>query len=268
MADNADPAPLPTNDADPPAAPEQPAQPPEPEGEPKPAEAPKADEPPAPAAAEPPADDATPAAEDPKPPADDDEARKAYNNEQAQRRIADRARLKSETQSNLSQQFKPETAEDLIQKGYEPNDARLEAMEQRLQAQEIVSQVADLTANMNVDAQAVEADFPIFRESNPDGSANADFDKSFAEKVARDYIRDADVKFDQTGQYVLSARVSMYDYMKSRAEDRLAGMAAGKADGQRAAERMLASAETPPGQGPSHKASNPDGQDHLRDLWS
>ena len=52
-----------------------------------------------------------------------------------------------------------------------------EALRQRVEVSEMTGQVAELTANMNMDAVSIEADFPIFNEKSPE------FDKAFADKV-------------------------------------------------------------------------------------
>lgn len=189
-------------------------------GDSKPAEAP--------AEGERPKDDGQPdepAADDPK--------------EQARRGFAERQRLKAQAQTALRQQLRPQTEEELMQQGYDEKDAEIEALRQRVEFGEFVNNVSDLTANLNMDAAQIEQEFDIFNENSPN------FDKDFADKVSREYIRDAQVQFDSSGQYVLSARIPMYDYYKSRYDDRMAGQKAGQVSGQRAAERMLASAETP-----------------------
>lgn len=234
MADSQDDVPLTTNDTSPAPASDAPAAPaPDTEGTPppvsddtppeqpaKPAETPPEGEPPQgePKGAETPE-------EDPK-----EQARKGY---------AERQRMKSAAKEAITQQYQPRTAEDLEQEGLSPEDARFEALRQEVQAERFVNNVADLTANMNMDASAIESEFDIFSEKSPN------FDKDFAEKVSREYVRDAGVQMDETGQYVLSSRIPMYDYFKSRYDDRMAGQKHGQVSGQRAAEKMLASAETP-----------------------
>lgn len=147
--------------------------------------------------------------------------------------------MKTQAQQELRQQVQPQTPAELEQLGYEPKDAEVEALRQRVEASEFTANVAELTANMNMDATSVEQEFSIFNEKSPS------FDKAFADKVSREYIRDARVKFDDSGQYVLSADVPMYDYYKSRYEDRMGGIKAGQVKREQANDKMRSSAETP-----------------------
>lgn len=261
-------APAPADDATTPVTPAPAPEAKEPEGEPPAAVEPSAPEPDAPEP-EAPAEAGPPKeGEEPAP-----EQKPADLNEQARRGYEQRQQSKAALTQALKREYQAPTPTQLQeQEGLDETQSQIAALERRVELNETINQVADLNASIEMDAQAVESNF--------DGVFNADspnYDKEWAEKVAADYIRDGDVKFaqhvDNAGKpvvnpdgtpslYVVSARVSLYDYHKSRYEDRARGAKQGQVSGQRAAERMLASTDRPLSQSPQ-----PAKKDHLRELW-
>lgn len=170
---------------------------------------------------------------------------------QARKAYAERQRIKQEAQQEFSQ-IKTQTADELEAEGLDRTEALIEAHRQELEQRDFVSHVTELTASMTADAAAIERDFPIM---NPKSEG---YDEKWATKIAEEYVRDADVRFDNTGKFVLSARVPMYDYIKSRVEDRMTGIQQGQVSGQKSAEKMLAAAEEPSSAAPPASSEDED----------
>lgn len=204
------------------------------------------------------AEPATPAEPDPK-----EEARKGF---------AERQQTKAQLARQLQQQFRPKSAEQFQEEGLDETQSSVEALRQEVALDKTINAVADLNANIDSDARAIESGFDgMFNEDSPN------FDKEWAEQVSTDYLRDAQVRFAQhvdargdpvknpdgsPSVYIVSAAIPMYDYYQRRHSDRMRGASAGQVAGQKAAERMLASADTP-----TSRAPEPQAKDRLHELW-
>jgi len=167
--------------------------------------------------------------------------------ERNRRGYAERTKLKSQVSEALAPQLQQQTAEQLVEQGVDPALAEIEALKQDIEHERFINQVTELNSGLNTDANNVMRDFPVFDEKSKQ------YDAAFTEKVEKLYKEAAGFKLDPTGQFVLSANLSLYDFYQQMAEFRGSGVKQGAVEGQKAAEKMLASAESPTSTAPAGK---------------
>lgn len=165
------------------------------------------------------------------------EARKEQLQTEIRELVAKRNVLRDEVANVNSQVYAPQTAEELVAEGMEPAMARVEALEQKAAMSEFNAHVADLNANLNVEALQVMSDFPVF---NPDAP---EYDKSLAERARRVYEKAAAIETDDKTGLIVNAQVLPYEIYKEFAEAAQAGKQAGAVKGQIAAEKNLAAVD-------------------------
>jgi hypothetical protein len=173
------------------------------------------------------------------------EARKEQLQTEIRELVAKRNELRDEVSKVNSQVYAPQTAEELVAEGMEPAMARVEALEQKAAMAEFNAHVADLNANLNVEALQVMSDFPVF---NPDAP---EYDKSLAERAKRVYERAAAIETDDKTGLIVNAQVLPYEIYKEFAEAAQAGKQAGAVKGQIAAEKNLAAVDPVSSSAPS-----------------
>jgi hypothetical protein len=184
------------------------------------------------------------------------EARKEQLNSEIRELVSRRNDARREIEAVNAQVYQPQTADELIEAGSEPAMARVEALEQRTQMAEYNAQVADLNANLGVESLQVLNDFPVFDPNSPE------YDKALATRAAKVYQRAAGLQTDpQTGLFT-QANAMPYEIFKAFAETHQTSVQSGQVNGQRAAEKMLASADTPPSAAPKAPKVDP-----LMELW-
>lgn len=155
----------------------------------------------------------------------------------ARREYRERVQGKKQLQEILDTQWRTETPEELQEQGLDPAEARAVALEKRVELAEWRNQVVELNSTINQESMEVFKDYPVFDESSPE------FDPEFAKEVGQLYQQTADLQFDETGQYVVNARVTPYDFYSKMAKLRGNSVTKGKVEGQRATEKNLAAAE-------------------------
>ncbi len=166
--------------------------------------------------------------------------------------VSQKNELRNEIASRNAQVYRPQSADDLIAEGVDPAIARVEALEQRTQMAEYNAHVTDLNANLNVESLQVLADFPVYDPNSPQ------YDAGFANRVASIYQRSAGIQTDPQTGLVMSATVLPYETYKAFAETYSSGAQKGQVSGQKAAEKMLAAADTPSSSIPqSHAKEDP-----------
>ncbi len=165
--------------------------------------------------------------------------------------VAKRNVLREEVEATNAKVYEPQTAEELIEQGMDPAMARVESLEQGQKMDKFNAHVTDLNANLNVESLQVMADFPIF---NPDAP---EYDKTLAETAKNVYQRAAQIQTDPNTGLVVQANVLPYEIYKAIADARTSGANQGAAKGQKAAEKMLASADTPSSSAPKQPKEDP-----------
>lgn len=165
--------------------------------------------------------------------------------------VAKRNELREEVTRVNSQVYEPQTAEELIEQGYDPAIARVEALEQRTKMAEYNAQVTDLNANINIESLQVMADYPVF---DPDSDQ---YDKTLADRARDVYEKSAQVQVDPNTGMIVQASVLPYDIYKAFAETSSVGAQKGKVTGQKAAEKMLSSVEPTSSAAPKQEKEDP-----------
>lgn len=173
------------------------------------------------------------------------EGRKAQLDSEIRDLVSKRNELRAEITAKNAQIYQPQTAEDLINQGIEPAIARVEALEQKTQMAEYNAYVTDLNANLNIESLQVMADFPVFDPNS------ATYDKTLANRAQAIYQKAAGIQVNKDTGLVERANVLPYDIYKAFAETHAYGARNGQVSGQKAAEKMLAAAETPSSAAPS-----------------
>ena len=87
------------------------------------------------------------------------EARKESLNNEIRDLVAKRSTLRDEIASTNAQVYQPQTAEELIEQGEDPNEARWQALEQERHMERYNAQVTDLNANLSIESLQVLSDF-------------------------------------------------------------------------------------------------------------
>ena len=164
----------------------------------------------------------------------------------AARAWQERQRNRRQIENQLDETYGPKSAEDLQQEGLDPAQAQIEALRQEMAYREQRTQIAELNAGLIAEASEVMSDMPIFRELNPDGSPNPDYDPQFAQFVENQYKMAARLETDDRGN-IINAEVPIYDFYKSMYDTRQAAIARGQQIGQQTAQQMLSRTENPGG---------------------
>ena len=179
-----------------------------------------------------------PAEEEPAEPKKGAEARKEQLQSEIRDLVSKRNELRQEITNINAQVYQPASAEQLVDQGYDPAMARVEALEQRTQMAEFNAYVSDLNASLNTEALRVMSDFPVFDPESPQ------FDKSLSERAEAVYRQAAQIQIDPNTGLTVQANALPYDIYKAFAETAQSGSQTGAVQGQRAAEKNLAAADT------------------------
>lgn len=166
------------------------------------------------------------------------EARKEQIQSEIRELISKRNDLRRDVEAENAKYYQPQTPEELVEQGYDPAMARVEALEQRTQMAEYNAHVADLNANLNQQALEVLRDYPIF---NPDAP---EYDKALADRAEAVYRQAAQLQVDPRTGLTVAANALPYDIYKAFAETAQMGTQQGAVKGQEAAEKNLAAADT------------------------
>lgn len=176
--------------------------------------------------------------------------------------VSARNAIRSAVEQTTSQAYQPATESDLLEtvnpdtgEYFNPLEAKVAAMEQKAEMERYNTQVAEAQLSLRSDATSIVRDFPMFREENPDGSKNPDYNEkltAMVDKVAQaNLIRDPNVpEIDpRTGQptgqgLIVGSRVSPYELYKSFADAAQMGRVDGQVQQQKATEKMLAETDT------------------------
>lgn len=184
------------------------------------------------------------------------EARKEALNAEIRALVAQRNSLRDQTLERLNAQTEVKSAEELVEEGYDPTLARLEAFENERDAERENARIADLNTNINMESLQVMHDFPMFDPASPS------YNKDVADMASSLYQKTAGMQVDEKSGLVTQTSVTPYQFYQYI--DKIVGQSAqsGEVKGQKNAERMLASADTVPAAAPKAPKADP-----LLDLW-
>lgn len=175
--------------------------------------------------------------------------------EKARLAYKERQESRKQIEQTIEEQYRTQTTEELVDTGLSEAEAKIEALRQQVELSNYRSGIIELNSNINQESLDVLNDFPVFNDKSPE------YDKQFSEKVARLYQQAADLKFDESGKYVESAKITPYDFYKEMAELRGVSVTRGKIEGQKSANKMLSSVE------PQSRASNQESTPEEEDLF-
>lgn len=164
----------------------------------------------------------------------------------SQNRFQTLANRNRELEARLKEyeEFHAPTKDEYIAGGYEPEEARINALEAKLAQNEAIGQVKELNLAVDNDMVRVLSEFP---ELDP---KNEKFNEKLAQSLMSQYDKDAGAVYSEDG-IVLRTNQLPYEYIKDKMD--LLGLATQKErqTAQRNVEKMVAAAENPTGQAPS-----------------
>jgi hypothetical protein len=154
------------------------------------------------------------------------------------RELADRNRLLEERLAEL-QEFAVPTEQDYIDGGYDPIEAKLNALQAEMSQTKEMSKVKSLNAAVENDMVRIVHEFPQLDPKNPE------FKQDLAVTLFNQYDKDAATQY--ADGIVLKTNQLPYDYIKEKME--LIGLASkgAKVAAQKSVEKMVSAAETPTG---------------------
>lgn len=186
---------------------------------------------------------------------DAEAAQREYNRQMAQQRIAERQRTRQAVAQQLDQTYGPKTEQELIDEGYDQQQAQIEALRQEMYYKEQRTQIAELNAGLQAEAVQVTSEFGVFNPSSPD------YDEDFTKTVEQQYKIAANLQLDENG-IVVNANVPLYDYYKTMNDMYQRAASRGQQQGQAQYQEMLSRTENPGG---SASTSRGDSLDELEE---
>lgn len=176
--------------------------------------------------------------------------------------------LREANEQLIAQIYSAQTPEELVDEGESEAMAEIKSLKQQREIDKYVQQVTDGQTYVENESQAVLDDFDgMFNPESPNYKANIAVQA--ARQVEPLLIRDNNIpEIDPDGQptgkgVVIGARSSIYDLYQTLAEAAQASSVEGQIKGQKATEKMLASADAPTSAAPPKEKKDP-----ILELWS
>lgn len=177
------------------------------------------------------------------------EERKAELNTEIRGLVEQRKALREEVERLNAQVYAPQTPEELVEQGMSEDNARVTALEQKLELNDYNNRVVEAQLALGEQSQKVLTDFPIF---NPNSEEfDADIAADAAEALAAALIRDPN-----TGA-IIGSHLSPYQIYKPIADAYRKSALAGQIRGQKANKQMLASVDASSSAPPKQPKSDP-----------
>lgn len=183
------------------------------------------------------------------------ETRKAELNSEIRDLVAKRNELRREAKEANDEVYQAKTAEELVEEGMDPTDAKIEAMRQEGALRDYNEQVAEAQLTLESESDRVLRDFAW---ADPQ---NENFDKDLAEQAAE--LLQSNLIVDQNTGQIVGSNISPYQLYKTLDGARATTAAKSQIEGQKAAEKMMASTDEGPTTAPSKKSDDP-----LKALWA
>lgn len=141
------------------------------------------------------------------------------------------------------EELKIPTEQDYLDGGYDPQEAKFNALEARLNQRDAIERVTSLNSAIDNDMARIIHEYPQLDPKSPD------FRKDLAVKLFDQYDKDSGAKYAEDG-IVLETNQLPYEYINNKME--LIGLASKQAEvkAQKSVEKMVAQAETPTGSPP------------------
>jgi chromosome segregation ATPase len=179
-------------------------------------------------------DEETEVPEEPKTKADQ---RKEQLNGEIRDLVSEKNQLKEQIEQLNNQVYQPQTKDELVEEGYSEEEARVMALEQKLELKDYNEQVINAQVGLAQEAQRIEREFPIFNPDSPD------YDQEIASQAA-ELLEESLITDPNTGQ-IVGSHNNMYKLYKSIAGAYQKSSVSGQVKGQKEAVRRMASVEAP-----------------------
>jgi hypothetical protein len=177
------------------------------------------------------------------------EERKQQLNTDIRGLVEQRKALREEVERLNAQTYAPQTAEELIDEGMTPDNARVTALEQKLELSEYNNKVVEAQLALGEQSQKVITDFPMF---NPDSDEfDAEIAAQAAEALDKVLIRDPNTNA------IIGSHLSPYQIYKPIADAYRKSAIEGQIKGQKANRKMLASVDAPTSATPRTPKTDP-----------
>lgn len=171
--------------------------------------------------------------------------RKQQLNTEIRDLVAQRNTLRQEVERMNAQVYRPVTEQELLDQinpetgeYYNRTEAKVAALEQQIELQRYNEQVSEAQIGLRHEALKALQDFPMFDAESPE------YNPEVASQV--DQLLSKNLVFDPNTGQVIGSHVSPYQLYKTVALSAQAGATTGQLKAQKATEKMLASADTPP----------------------
>lgn len=170
-------------------------------------------------------------------------------------KLANRNRVLEDRVKEL-EQFKVPTEEDYLEGGYEPVEAKVNAMQAALQQRDAIEHVRALNQDVETDMLRILHEFPQLNQKSKD------YNETLAMSLFNQYEIDTNPQFAEGG-IVLNMNQLPYEYIKNKMD--LIGMASAneRVKAQKSVERMVSAAETPTSKAPA--ISDDDSLDSMKE---
>jgi hypothetical protein len=175
--------------------------------------------------------------------------RKQQLNTEIRGLVEQRKELREEIEKLNSQVYAPQTAEELVEQGLSPDNARVTALEQKLELSEYNNKVVEAQLELSEQSQKVLTDFPMFNPDSPE--FDADIAQEAAASLSASLIRDPN-----TGA-IIGSHLSPYQIYKPIADAYKKSAIEGQIKGQKANKQMLASVDAPTSAAPREPKVDP-----------
>lgn len=135
------------------------------------------------------------------------------------------------------------TEQDYLDGGYDPVEAKVNALEANYNRDRQVDQIMQLNQVIDNDMNRIVAEFPQLNPKSPE------FNQDLAKTLFNQYDQDANAEYTEDG-ITLKTNQLPYQYIKNKME--LVGLATAKAkvQAQKSVEQMVAAADTPSSKAP------------------
>jgi hypothetical protein len=135
------------------------------------------------------------------------------------------------------------TEQDYLDGGYDPIEAKVNAMQAQLSQRDAIEKVTSLNMAIDNDMGRIIHEYPTLDPKSPE------FNKELAQTLFEQYDKDSGARYAQDGT-VLETNQLPYEYINNKMK--LVGLASKKAQvkAQQSVEKMVAQAETPTGSPP------------------
>lgn len=164
-------------------------------------------------------------------------------------KLANENRNLKEQIARLEQLAVP-TEQDYIDGGYDPTEAKLNALEAKMQRNEAVEQIAYLNSTFDTDMVRIAHEFPLLNPRSPE------YNEALTEKLFTQFDQDNGTEYSDG--IVLRAEKTPYQYIKEKMD--LINIASQKAkvQAQKDVEQMVAAADTPTSNAPPARSTSED----------